>query len=127
MGLTAAGCGAVSSDGRESEVSCCRSAVSHDLLGGAVVEDEAGPLVELSGDPGEDPLVVLTQVGVFREVLAQQPVGVLVRAALPGRVGVGEEDLGAGRRADLLMPEQLAPHDPMSGTCASGPARSPER
>ena len=58
MGLTAAGCGAVSSDGRESEVSCCRSAVSHDLLGGAVVEDEAGPLVELSGDP-----IVLNTMG----------------------------------------------------------------
>ena len=33
------------------------------------------------------------EIGAFREVLAQQPVGVLVRAALPGAVGIAEVDL----------------------------------
>src|SRR5829696_4739257 len=32
----------------------------------------------------------------LREVLAQQPVGVLVRAALPGAVGIAEVDLKTG-------------------------------
>ena len=35
---------------------------------------------------------VAVQVGAFGEVLAQQAVGVLVGAALPGRVRVGEVD-----------------------------------
>src|SRR3954469_2984570 len=36
---------------------------------------------------------VPAEVGALREVLAQQPVGVLVRAALPGAVGIAEVDL----------------------------------
>ena len=42
------------------------------------------------------------EVGALREVLAQQAVGVLVHAALPGRVRVAEEDVDAGVDADLL-------------------------
>src|ERR671925_458514 len=42
------------------------------------------PLVELGGDAVEFALVVHGQVGALGEVLAQQPVGVLVRAPLPG-------------------------------------------
>ena len=33
------------------------------------------------------------EVGSFREVLAQQTVGVLVRAALPGAMGIAEVDV----------------------------------
>ena len=36
------------------------------------------------------------EVGALRKVLAQQPVGVLVRAALPGAVGIAEVDLKTG-------------------------------
>ena len=40
--------------------------------------------------------MIAGEVGALREVLAQQPVGVLVRAALPGAVRVAEVDLHAG-------------------------------
>src|SRR5829696_5359272 len=39
---------------------------------------------------------VRAEVSALREVLAQQPVGVLVRAALPGAVRVAEVDLKTG-------------------------------
>src|SRR4051812_27588854 len=38
---------------------------------------------------------VRAEVGALWKVLAQQPVGVLVRAALPGAVGIAEVDLNA--------------------------------
>ena len=41
------------------------------------------------------------EVGALGEVLAQQPVGVLVRAALPGAVRVGEVDRDAGLDLEL--------------------------
>ena len=55
---------------------------------GSVVELVDGGLELGVGDGGE--------VGAFGEVLAQQTVGVLVAAALPGGVGVGEVDLDTG-------------------------------
>jgi len=54
-----------------------------EALSGSVVERESDGFEVLGGPAGE--------VRAFREVLAQQPVGVLVRRSLPGRVGVGEE------------------------------------
>ena len=47
------------------------------------------------------------QVGALGKVVAQQPVGVLVRAALPGRVGVAEVDRRAGGRGDRAMAGHL--------------------
>jgi hypothetical protein len=38
---------------------------------------------------------VCAQVGAFGEVLPQQPVGVLVRAALPWTVRIAEDNMGA--------------------------------
>ena len=43
--------------------------------------------VERGGDGGQVVWAVPAEVGALGEVLAQEPVGVLVRAALPGRVG----------------------------------------
>jgi Transposase, Mutator family len=57
---------------------------SHELGWGAVVEAEAGAVVELGGDAVEFGVGVAVQVGAFGEVLAQQAVGVFVGAALPG-------------------------------------------
>ncbi len=51
--------------------------------------DRGGDGFDLLGGPSG-------QVGAFGEVLAQQAVGVLVRAALPGRARVGEEDRDPG-------------------------------
>ena len=56
----------------------------------------AGSVVEFGGDVVEVLGAVHGQVGALGEVLAQQPVGVLVGAALPGRVRVAEVDR-AGR------------------------------
>jgi hypothetical protein len=55
----------------------------------------AGATVEGGGDRGEVPGAVSRQVGSSREVLPQQPVGVLVGAALPGALWVAEVDLEA--------------------------------
>src|SRR5436305_2998481 len=45
--------------------------------------------------------------GALRDVLTNEPVGVLVRAALPGSVWVREVDLDASRRLDLLVAVEL--------------------
>ncbi len=54
--------------------------------------------VQAIRDLAEIGLVELRQWRPFREILPQQPVGILVGAALPGRVRVGEVDAHAGRR-----------------------------
>ena len=66
-----------------------------DLGGGAPAEDLAGAMVEalLDGEqisPGVD-----AQIGPLGEVLAQQPVGVLVGPSLPRAGGMGEVDASA--------------------------------
>ena len=58
------------------------------VLRGLAVERVRDGLEVLGGPAG--------QVGALGEVLAQQAVGVLVRAALPRAVRVGEVDRGAG-------------------------------
>ena len=68
-----------------------------ECLGGcAPVEDLSGPRVELGSDGLEVVAGPSREVGAFREVLAQQPVGVLFGAALPGAAWVGEERRDAG-------------------------------
>ena len=59
-------------------------------------EGFAGAGVEFGGDVVEVFAGVHGQVGALGEVLAQQAVGVLVGAALPWAVRVGEVDLNAG-------------------------------
>src|SRR3954447_686749 len=46
---------------------------------------------------------VHAEVGALREVLSQQPVGVLVRAALPGAVRIAEVDLKTSVDAQLRV------------------------
>ena len=64
--------------------------------GCAPAEGFARPCVEGVGDGLEVLLGPAGQVGAFGEVLAQQPVGVLVGASLPGAVGVAEVDRYVG-------------------------------
>jgi hypothetical protein len=47
------------------------------------------------------------QVGLLREVLPEESVGVLVAAALPGAVGIAEEHRDAGGLAELLVARHL--------------------
>ena len=68
-------------------------------LAGSGVE-RGGDGVELVGRPAG-------QVGALGEVLAQEPVGVLVRAALPWAVRVGEVDREAGVDPELGVLGQL--------------------
>jgi hypothetical protein len=61
----------------------------------------AWSVVELVGD-GLDLFVVPSrEVGAFREVLAQRAIGVVIGAALPGTLRVGEVDLNAGLDGEL--------------------------
>ena len=57
--------------------------MSHELGWGAVAQAEPGAVVELGGDALELVVRVAVEVGALGQVLAQQPVGVLVAAALP--------------------------------------------
>src|SRR5260370_41984271 len=76
--------------------------------------------VRRSRDKAEVVGVVLAEVGAFGEVLAQQAVGVLVGAALPGAGRGAEIDLEAGGHLDLegvphllaRVPGQRLPDEP---------------
>ena len=58
--------------------------LSEHFAGGVVAEAFAGSVVEFVGDGGEVGGGVMRQVGALGEVFAEQAVGVLVAAALPG-------------------------------------------
>ena len=67
----------------------------------------AGPAVQLVRDRGQVRRAVPGQGGALGEVLAQQPVGVLVAAPLPGRVRVAEVDLAVRGHRDLRVRAHL--------------------
>ena len=62
----------------------------------------AWSVVQAVGDGVEFGLGMSRQVGALGQVLAQQPVGVLAGAALPGAVWIAEVDLDAGVGAKVL-------------------------
>jgi hypothetical protein len=64
-------------------------------------------VVDLVGDPLEFLGTDAAQVHALGEVVAQQPVHVLVAAALPRGMRVTEEHLGADLLGDLLMQGEL--------------------
>ena len=66
------------------------------LRRGAPAEDLAWSRVQFGRDGVEVGVVPAGQVGALGEVLAQESVRVLVRAALPGAVRVGEEHRDPG-------------------------------
>src|SRR5258706_13873877 len=59
-------------------------------------EGFARPVVQALGDAGEVIGAEQGEVGALGHVLPEKPVGVLVRAALPGAVGSAEVDLHPG-------------------------------
>ncbi|CAG4902221.1 hypothetical protein R54767_02829 [Paraburkholderia gardini] len=67
----------------------------------------AWPGVEVVGKGIEIVLGEGAQVGAFGQVLAQQAVGVLAGAALPGTAGVTEVDRHAGSDGEILVTGQL--------------------
>jgi hypothetical protein len=68
-----------------------------------VGEVQSGSGVELVLDRAQMLRSVDAQVGALGEELAQQPIGVLVRAALPGRVRVAEVDRDSAVGGDFGM------------------------
>jgi hypothetical protein len=84
--------------------------------------------VELGGDRIQRSLVDLAEVGAPGQVLAEQAVGVLVGAPLPGAAWVAEVDLDTGVDGELLVfghlaaviPGQRVSHllgQPLDGSC----------
>ena len=63
----------------------------------------ARPAVQAVGDHVEFVLTVEREVGAFRQILAQQPVGVLANSALLGTVRIAEVRPHAGGGGKLLM------------------------
>ena len=61
-----------------------------------IVQCFARSIVEFSSNGVELGLAVHRQIGAFREVLAQQTVGILVRATLPWAVRIAEVDVYVG-------------------------------
>ena len=83
-----------------------RLAVPHRARLGKVVEDAFGPIVQLVLDGQKVLGCVGAKVDAPGEVVAQQAVHVLVRAALPGPVGVAEVD----RHAQCPGDREVAGH-----------------
>src|SRR5207245_2886012 len=75
--------------------------------GGSSPAELPGTRVEAVGDLGEVLSRVDAEAGALGEVLAQESVGVLVRAALPGPASVGEEDAFAQQVCDLVVAGHL--------------------
>ena len=65
---------------------------SCDFAGRAEAEALAGPVVDLANVGAKLFGGDLAQIGAFGQVLAQETVGVLVGAPLPGVVGMGKVD-----------------------------------
>ena len=74
---------------------------------GAVVEGWSGAAVQGVLDASEVGLVPFAEVGALLEPEPQQPVRVLVRAALPGRVRVTEVHRRVQRELDPFVAGQL--------------------
>jgi hypothetical protein len=90
------------------------------FLRGAETEAFAGPGVELAGEGFAGPLGEMGHAGALGEVLPVQAVGVLVGAALPGVMGRGEVDAGAGGAIEGGVAVELGPI--VGGDGAHGPA-----
>ena len=73
------------------------------LGGGLPIEGFAGSTVECCGDGVQVASGVSAEVGAFEEVLAEETVGVLVGATLPGTLGVAEVDIEVGVYSELSV------------------------
>ena len=87
---------------------------------GLPAEDLPGSVVERVLDREEFFKTPTGEVGSLREVLAEQPVGVLVRGALPWRVRLGEEHLDAGVDRELCVGGQFLASVPGERTYQPG-------
>src|SRR5205085_1119009 len=76
--------------------------------GGLELEHFARAVVEQMGDRIEIVLTMHAKIGALGQILADQAIGVLVAATLPGAIGIGEVDLDAGGPGELGVTRHLA-------------------
>ncbi len=74
-----------------------------DFQGGRKVETFSGARVQPIGNGVQLALGVRRQIRALRQVLAQQALGILIGAALPGAVRIGKEDLDRKPLGQLLV------------------------
>ena len=86
-----------------------RTQVRIDVQGRGEVEVFSRARVQAMRDGVQLALRVRRQVCALGPVLAQQPVGVLIGAALPGAVRIGKEDLDGEPVGQALMLGHLFP------------------
>lgn len=67
----------------------------------------AWSVIESEGDLGAPSLAEVLHRGALRDVLANEPIGVLVRAALPGVIRSGEVEGRAGGALDVAVAMEL--------------------
>ena len=79
------------------------------LGGGSPAQGLARPGIKRRGHGREGVRAVRAQVSALREVLPQQPIGILVRAALPWAVRIAEVDLHASIDPQLRVLAISAP------------------
>lgn len=80
-----------------------------DFERGEVVVPLAWPVVQFESDLRTPRVAKVLHRRAFRDVLANEPIRVLVRAALPGVVRSGEVEGGAGGSFDLGVTVELGP------------------
>lgn len=73
-----------------------------DLEGSAEAKAAARAVVEVSGDVSALLLSKVSEVGAFGEILAEETIGILVGAAFPSVVRVGEVELGVQLARDIF-------------------------
>src|ERR1700677_5086487 len=81
------------------------------------------PAIEAIGDAIKVILAVDREVSTLRQILAQQAVGVLAGATLPGAVGVAEIDPHAGSGSEFLVARHflaLVIREGLSQWCGDG-------
>ena len=78
-----------------------------DLVGSAEAEAAARAMVEFCGDVVAEPLSEMGEMSTFGQILAEQTVGVFVRAAFPGVVGSGEVEGRAECAFEVLVAMEL--------------------
>ena len=78
-------------------------AVAHDFQGRGKVQTFSWACVQAMGDGVQFALGVARQVRALGQILAQQAIGVLISAALPGTVRIGKEDLDREPLGQLLV------------------------
>ncbi len=96
-----------------------RNAGGEYRAGGQEVEGFARSRVELEGDGIEIRLGVRREVGAGREVLPQEPIGILIRPALPRTLGIAKVDRHLGPWSPLYVAMRmnyLAQHHRRAGS-----------